>query len=128
MSEEQPRARPPSIGEGIRSGIGILAAFREAIEETIQEAMSRSDARPERARDVVNTAVDRMTAAFEEVRDRVDVVPRREFDALRAEVEELRRRLDELAGGTAGPKVLPGDVGSPGVFGGGGPAAGTEGV
>ena len=124
MSDEQPKGRT-SIGEGLRAGIGILAAFREAVEETLQEAMERNDLRPERAMDAVNVAVDRMQAALGDVRERVDVVPRREFDALREEVARLRARLEALearhgGGAAAGGAHLPGDVGSPGVFEGGG--------
>jgi polyhydroxyalkanoate synthesis regulator phasin len=118
-----PRARPMGIGEGIRSGIGILAAFREAVEETITEALERNDVRPDRAREAVGTAMERMQTAFDDVRERVDVVPRKEFDALRAEVEALRARLEALegraGGAAAGGSTLPGDVGSPGIFGGG---------
>ena len=45
MSDEQPKSRT-SIGEGLRAGIGILSAFREAIEETIEEAVERNDLNP----------------------------------------------------------------------------------
>ena len=120
MEEQRPR---PTIGGGIRSGIGILSAFRDAIEETIQDAVDRNDLRPERAREAMGTALERMQGAFDEMRERVDVVPRKEFDALRAEVEELRRRVEQLSGGPT--RFLPGDVGSPGVFG-GGAAGGPE--
>lgn len=118
-NEQRPR---PSIGEGIRTGVGVLAALREAIEETVTEAMERSDLRPERARDAMNVAFERAQAAMDDVRERMDAVPRREFDALLAEVRELRARLDALEGRGSGPAgYLPGDVGSPGVFSGGQP-------
>lgn len=109
------RERRPSIGEGVRSGIGVLVAFKEAIEETIQEAGARGDLSPDRAKEFLGGALHRAQDVAGEVRERLDLVPRREFDALRAEVEELRRRLDELqavpraslppvsGGGTADP-------------------------
>lgn len=123
MGEElRPRS---AIGDGLRSGVGILTAFRDAIEETIQDAVDRNDLRPERAREAMGTALERMQGAFDEMRERVDVVSRKDFDALRAEVEELRRRVDQLTGRPT--QYLPGDVGSPGVFG-GGPTGGTEGA
>jgi polyhydroxyalkanoate synthesis regulator phasin len=99
MSEEQ-RGRV-GIGEGLRAGIGILTAFKEAIEETIDDAAAKNDLRPERAKEALTGALTRAQGAFDEVRERLDVVPRREFDALRMELEELRRRVDRLDGGAA---------------------------
>ncbi len=108
----------PTIGEGIRSGIGVLVAFKEAIEETIQEAGDRGDLSPDRAKEFLGGALHRAQEAAGEVRERLDLVPRREFDALRAEVAELRRRLDEL-----GARPLPQ---LPPVSGDAGPAGPTE--
>jgi polyhydroxyalkanoate synthesis regulator phasin len=113
MSDEQPKGRT-SIGEGLRAGIGILAAFKDAIEETIEEAVQQNDLNPDRAKTALSGALGRAQGVFEEARERLDVVPRREFDALKAEVEELRRRLDRLDGGghtrllEAGGDVVPG--------------------
>ena|SRR4051794_24001692 len=104
MSEEQ-RGRP-SIGEGLRAGIGILTAFKEAIEETIDEAAARNDLRPERAKEALTGALSRAQGAFDDVRERLDVVPRREFDALRLELEELRRRVERLEGGGGAARLL----------------------
>jgi polyhydroxyalkanoate synthesis regulator phasin len=105
MSDEQPKSRT-SIGEGLRAGIGILSAFRDAIEETIEEAVERNDLNPDRAKTALSGALERAQGVFEDVRERVDVVPRREFDALKAEVEELRRRLDRLDGGGGQVRLL----------------------
>ncbi|MBV9109650.1 MAG: hypothetical protein JO306_09620, partial [Gemmatimonadetes bacterium] len=77
----------------------ILTAFKEAIEETIDEAVAANDLRPDRAKEALSGALGRAGEVIGDVRERLDVVPRREFDALRAEVEELRRRLDRLDGG-----------------------------
>ncbi len=85
-----------SIGEGVRSGLGILTAFKEAIEETIQDAVDKGELSPERARDTMRTASRRVQDGIEEARERLDLVPRRDFDRLREEVAELRRRLDAL--------------------------------
>lgn len=104
--------RRPGIGEGIRTGIGILAAFREALEEQIQEASARGDLSADRAREVLGDALTRAQDALGDVRERLDVVPRRDFDVLRAEVAELRRRLDALEGRTAGGAFLPRPPGS----------------
>jgi polyhydroxyalkanoate synthesis regulator phasin len=101
MADEQQQGGQPrrlSIGEGIRSGVGVLTAFKEAIEETIQEANSRGDLSPDRAKQFLGDALHRAQDAVGEVRERLEWVPRKEFDALLAEVAELRRRLDELQG------------------------------
>jgi polyhydroxyalkanoate synthesis regulator phasin len=90
--------RLPSIGEGLRSGIGVLTAFKEAIEETIQEAGSRGDLSPERAKHFLGDALHRAQETVGDVRDRLDFVPRREFEAVLREVEELQRRVDALEG------------------------------
>jgi polyhydroxyalkanoate synthesis regulator phasin len=107
--DEQQGKRLPSLGEGIRSGIGVLAAFKEAIEETIQEASARGDLSPERAKELLGSALHRAQDAAGEVRDRLDLVPRRDFDALREEVALLRARLDGLEGrgGVLGPGSSP---------------------
>jgi polyhydroxyalkanoate synthesis regulator phasin len=102
--------RRPGIGEGIRSGIGMLTAFKEAIEESIREASERGDLKPERARQFLNDAMERAQDAVGDVRERLDFVPRKEFDELRAQVEELRRRLDAHQGSHGGGSptlVLP---------------------
>lgn len=108
MVDEQggPRRRG-GIADGIRSGIGVLNAFREAVEETVQEAVERGDLKPERARHAVQDAMRRAQDTLEDVRERVDVVPRREFDRLREEVAELRQRVERMEGG-ADPDDLPG--------------------
>lgn len=95
MADEQQR-RMPGIGEGLRAGIGILAAFKEAVEETFQEAVNRGDMKPDRASAAVQDAMRRAQEAFGDVRGRLDVVPRREFDDLRTELEAVRAELAEL--------------------------------
>lgn len=92
MSDEQ--RRRPGIGEGIRSGIGLFTAFKDAVEETIKEATDRGDLKPERARQFLSDVLGRAQEAAGDVRERLDFVPRKEFDDLRAEVESLRARLD----------------------------------
>lgn len=88
--------RKPGISEGIRTGMGMLMAFKEALEETVEEALQRGDLSQERAREVMNDAGARLQQVVEETRERFDMVPRREFDELKREVEELRSRLDRM--------------------------------
>jgi polyhydroxyalkanoate synthesis regulator phasin len=106
MAEEQKggaRRGAPGIGDGIRTGLGILNAFREAIEETLQEASERGDFSPDRAKRAVHEATQRMQEGLEEARERLDFVPRKDFEALQAEVAELRRRIETLETPPAGP-------------------------
>ncbi|HEX2091403.1 MAG TPA: hypothetical protein VHG28_03335 [Longimicrobiaceae bacterium] len=97
MSDDQGRRRP-GIGEGIRAGIGILSAFREAVEETFQEAVERGDLKPDRAKQAVQDVIKKVQDTAGDVRERLDVVPRREFDELREQVEALREEVAELRG------------------------------
>jgi polyhydroxyalkanoate synthesis regulator phasin len=103
MADEQRRAGIGGIGEGIRAGIGILSAFKEAVEETFQEAVDRGDLSPERAKRAVADTVDRIQSTFEGARDRIDIVSRKEFDDLRAEVERLRAQVEGAGAAAAEP-------------------------
>ena len=96
MPEEPSR---PGIADGIRTGLGILTAFKEAVEETLQEAVDQGDLSPDRAKQAMQSAADRLQAGLEDARERFDVVTRRDFEALRDEVADLRARLSRLEGG-----------------------------
>ncbi len=109
--------RSGGIAEGIRTGIGMIAAFKDALEESLDEAIARGDLSPERARNVVRDTANRVQSTLGEARERLELVSRREFDSLRLEVEELRARLDQAegrspnpAGGGAASEVLAGDL------------------
>jgi polyhydroxyalkanoate synthesis regulator phasin len=84
------------VSEGIRQGIGVLSAFKEALEETIQEARDRGDLSADRAKQVMKEALDRAQSAAGDARDRFDFVHQSELDALREEVEVLRARIAVL--------------------------------
>lgn len=91
------------IADGVKTGLGILNAFREAVEESIQEAVDGGELSAERARETVQRAARRMQDSLDEARERLEFVPRREFETLRAEVAELRRRVAALDGGSEEP-------------------------
>jgi polyhydroxyalkanoate synthesis regulator phasin len=120
MNEEQRRRDSDPFREGVRAITGILGALKDAIEETFDDLRQQGDLSPEKARDAARSTMKRAQEAVDDVRDRLDFVSRREFDALRAEVGELRRRLDAAAppappaaapppaGGTASESSGPG--------------------
>lgn len=90
------------IKEGVRAVTGMLAALKDAIEETIEDLKERGDLSPERAKQAAKDTMKRAQDAVEDMRERVDFVPRKEFDALRAEVEALRVRVGTLESKHAG--------------------------
>ncbi len=95
MSDEKRSARD-KVSEGIKQGIGVLSAFKDALEETIAEARERGDLSPERAREVMKGALHRAQEAAEGARDRLDFASQKEFDALAEAVERLRERVEAL--------------------------------
>lgn len=106
--------------EGVRAVTGVLGAFKDAIEQTFNDLTERGDISPERAKDAARDAMKRAQEAVEEMRGRLDFVPRREFDALRAEVAELRSQIERHL--THGAHHQHGESG--GGFGAGGSSAG----
>lgn len=101
--QQQQKSGFGGIGDGIRTGLGILGAFKDAVEETLQEAVDRGDLAPERAKQAMRDAANRLQTAFDETRDRMDFVSRREYDELQAELAGMRDRLEQLetrGGGT----------------------------
>jgi polyhydroxyalkanoate synthesis regulator phasin len=110
MQEESRRPRPAGgVGEGVRTGIGILSAIKDALEETVGEMLEGSDLSGERASQLVRDAGQRLQSTLEEARERFDFVPRDEVEQLRRELAELRRRVDllERGGGKAGAEEPP---------------------
>jgi polyhydroxyalkanoate synthesis regulator phasin len=92
------------MGEGIRSGIGILSALKDALEETIQEARDRGDLSTDRAKELVKEALGKAQTAASGARERLDLVNHTELEALAAEVEALRARVAALeAQASSGP-------------------------
>lgn len=116
-----PGRRP--LGDGIRQGLGVLSAFKDALEETIQEARDRGELSTDRARDLMQQALHRAREAAGDARERLDFAPQQDLDALRMEVGELRARVQQLEArltrtgqrpeGKQGGGEAPGGAGSP---------------
>jgi polyhydroxyalkanoate synthesis regulator phasin len=100
MSSEDPRSGREQARDGIKEGVravtGFLSALKDAIEETIRDVKASGDLDPERAREAMRTTMKRAADAVDDVKDRLDFVPRRDFDALREEVAALRARVSQL--------------------------------
>ena len=103
MTDTGRRSAKEKVSEGIRQGIGVLSAFKEALEETIQEARERGDLSTDRAKQVMRDALDRAQAAAGEARERFDFVTQAELETLRAQVEELRARVSVLEAERSAP-------------------------
>jgi polyhydroxyalkanoate synthesis regulator phasin len=94
--KEEKQARSGKMGDGFKQGMGVLTAFKDALEETIQEARDRGDLSSERAKEVVKDALDRAQSAAEGARDRLDFVPQADMDALKSAVDSMRDRVSAL--------------------------------
>ncbi|HSR42411.1 MAG TPA: hypothetical protein VLL48_09570 [Longimicrobiales bacterium] len=84
------------FSDGIKQGLGVLSAFKEALEETIHDARERGDLSAERAREMVQGAMSRAREAAGEAKERLDFATQQDLDALGERVEELRVRLENL--------------------------------
>lgn len=93
---EEGRGKGRRMGDGIRQGIGVLSAFKDALEETIQEARDRGDLSTDRAKEVMKEALGRAQEAAGEARNRLDFAPQVDVDTLRDAVDSMRRRLADL--------------------------------
>lgn len=90
------KSRRESLKGGIRQGIGMLNALKDAIEETLNEARERGDLTPERAKEAIRNTLDKAQAKAGEAKDAFDFVKQKEFDALRSVVENVKVRLSHV--------------------------------
>lgn len=139
MADEGKRNDPgDAFREGVRAVSGILGAFKDAIEQTFNDLSERGDIAPDRAKDAARDAMKRAQDAMDDMRGRLEFVPRREFDSLKAEVTELRTQVERhlshgahevpgtgTGGGTGASGSGPGGTGSTGTGGYGAGGSGT---
>jgi polyhydroxyalkanoate synthesis regulator phasin len=124
MADGQKRTDPgDTFREGVRAVSGILGAFKDAIEQTFNDLSDRGEMSPDRARDAARDAMKRAQDAVDDMRGRLEFVPRREFDALKAEVDGLRAQVERHM--SHGGHQTTGTAGSGGAGGQG--AGGTSG-
>ena len=115
--EQAGKSRRESLKGGIRQGIGMLTALKDAIEETLNEARERGDLTPERAKEAIRATLDKAQAKAGEAKDALDFVNQKQFDALRMVVDNVKERLsrvEQSAGLDADDPSLPSsDAGGP---------------
>jgi polyhydroxyalkanoate synthesis regulator phasin len=90
------RSAKRRMSEGIKEGIGVLAAFKDALEETIQEARERGDFSPDRAKGVMKDALGKAQAAATGAREKLDFAHQAELESLEETVKALRTRVAAL--------------------------------
>ena len=90
---ERERTARERVSDGFNRGLGVLSAFKEALEQTISEARERGDLSVDRARDAMKSAVEKAREATSDARERFDFVSAAEFDELAARVRALEDRL-----------------------------------
>ncbi len=95
-SAEDARSHKDRVGDGIRQGIGVLSAFRDALEETIQEARERGDLSTDRAKEVIKEALDKAQTAAEGAREKLDFATQADMEGVSAAVDSLRSRISSL--------------------------------
>ena len=81
------------IEDGIRQGIGILSAFKDAFDITIQEALEHRDVPTGRAKQVMKDAIKKAQTAAPNARKGCEGVNRSELDVLRKRVLALEGRV-----------------------------------
>jgi polyhydroxyalkanoate synthesis regulator phasin len=95
MADEGKRTDPgDAFRDSIRAVTGVMGAFKDAIEQTLNELSEKGDISPDRAKSAAQDAMKRAQDAMEDVRGRLEFVPRREFDALRDEVAGLKLQVE----------------------------------
>lgn len=95
-SADDSKSARAKMGDGIKQGIGVLSAFKDAIEETIQEARDRGDLSTERAKEVMKEALDKAQTVGERARDKLDFANQTEVDSLKGAMQAVRKRLSNL--------------------------------
>jgi polyhydroxyalkanoate synthesis regulator phasin len=95
MTDDKKSAKD-KVSDGIKQGIGVLSAFKEALEETINEARERGDLSTDRAKAVMKDALDKAHTAAEGAKEKLDLVHQKEFEGLRDAVDAVKERVSAL--------------------------------
>jgi polyhydroxyalkanoate synthesis regulator phasin len=94
----QDRSKRDAFEDRFKQGVGVLGAMKDAIEDAIREVKERGDLTPDRAKEVVRSALDKAQEKAEEARDALDFVKQKDFDGLKSKVEDLAARMGIVEG------------------------------
>lgn len=97
--EKAEEGRGAAIKGGIRQGLSMLSAMKDAIEETLKEAKERGDLTPERAKEVMRSTLEKAQEKAGEAREALDFVKQKEFEVLKKVVEQIEMRVTEIERG-----------------------------
>ena len=92
-ADEASKTRQERVSDGIKQGMSVLNAMKDAIEETIKEAKERGDLSQERAKEVMKSGLSKAQERMDSAREAFDFVSQNEFEGLRTRVDELKDRL-----------------------------------
>lgn len=92
-AEDASKTRQERVSDGIRQGMSVLNAMKDAIEETIKEAKERGDLNQERAKEVMKSGLAKAQKRMESAREAFEFVSQNDFEELRTKVDELKARL-----------------------------------
>ena len=95
------------MGDGIKEGLGVLSAFKDALEETIQEARDRGDLSTERAKEVMKETLGKAQTAAEDARGRLDFATQADLESVKSAVDAMKVRLGELEESVFGASKEP---------------------
>jgi polyhydroxyalkanoate synthesis regulator phasin len=95
-SDDKQKTARTKVSDGIKQGIGVLSAFKDALEETINDARERGDLSSDKAKDVMKNALNKAQEAAEGARERLDFVSQKEFAALGQAVDAVKDRVSAL--------------------------------
>ncbi len=104
-ADETSKTRQERVSDGIKQGMSVLNAMKDAIEETIKEAKERGDLSQERAKEVMKTGLAKAQKSMDSAREAFDFVSQNEFEGLRTKVDELKvrvRNVERKVGGEDG--------------------------
>ena len=104
MTEDKKNTRA-KVGDGIKQGIGVLSAFKDALEETIKEAKDRGDLSADRAKEVMKDALGKAQEAAEGARERLDFVTQNEFEGLQEAVDVIKQKVTALEAAIRGEEA-----------------------